>query len=166
MADVPVRYDLPAGHNANVVQITIGGKTIFIVDSSGNAIFAGKVTTPALMSVPALGAPATSALDTHCATATVVGNDEAGLITIVSDATGISASLPICTVTFANTTLYANTPIVVLTNQTTGVASTSLYAGSFGAKTVSAAGFVVVNGVAATTASSTYVVAYQVIGRG
>ena len=115
---------------------------------------------------PGTSHPASSSLDAHLTSATVAGNDTAGTITLVFDGTGSSASVALCTITFANATLYSVAPVVTVTNLTQGAASTTLYAGSFGVSAVSATTFILRNGVSASTASSTYVVGYSVTGLG
>ena len=157
------------GFTGKLIDVGLGSSA-FSVDQAGNVVANGNLTISGKLSTGpgsfaiAGAPPTTSALDAHVTSATVSGNDEAGTITLVFDATGSSASVPLCTVTFANSSLYTNTPIVTVTNQTQGVASTTLYASSFGVKSVGATSFVLVNGATASTASSTYVVAYQVTG--
>lgn len=171
-SDAPVFARIPTGATGKLIDVGAGGSSAFSVDQAGNVIANGNLTVSGkLSSGPGSNAvggapPVTSGLDAHLTSATVSGNDESGIITLVFDGTGSSASVPLCTVTFANATLYAVTPVVILTNQTQGIASTTLYAGSFGAVSVGATSFKVVNGVSASTASSTYVVGYQVSGRG
>ncbi len=115
------------------------------------------------ISISAVGAgtlPSTGTLITHITSATLTGNDFAGTIVVVSDATGVAANAGICTVTFG--TARTTAPIVQLINLTAGAAGTTTYPGVYYAGAVSTTAFTIQNSLL-TTASSTYTVGYVVI---
>jgi hypothetical protein len=104
-------------------------------------------------------APTTGTLSANTSSATLSGNDFAGTISIVTNATGSAANVDVFVVTFG--TARTTAPIVILTNLSPGAGSATSYSGSWGAK-VTTAGFTV-EALAAVTASSTVVLGYLVI---
>lgn len=104
--------------------------------------------------------PTTGTLITHVTSATLTGNDFAGTIVVVFDATGLAAGDGVCTVTFG--TARTTAPIVILTNLTAGAASTTKYPGAWNVGAVTTTTFTIMNSLL-TTASSTYTLGYQVI---
>ena len=110
--------------------------------------------------------PVSSSLNAHLTSATVTGNDCAGSIVLVVDGTGIAQNQTLCVITFANASLYTNTPVITLTNMTAGAASTTLHAGTYGSVTVGPTAFSIVVLGAALTASGTFTCGYTVTGTG
>ena len=133
--------------------------------SGGSALAAPNGLAPN-KGYPGTAHPVSSSLNAHLTSATVTGNDCAGQIVLVTDGSGIAQNQTLCVITFANASLYANTPIVNLTNMSSGAASTTLHAGTYGVITAGATAFSIVVLGAALTASATVTVGYTVTGVG
>lgn len=133
---------------------------------TGNMTVAGTLTAGPGIFKNGSSPMTTTSLNAHVSATTVVGNDTAGIVTYTTDGSGVAQNQTLFVMNFANTSLYATTTAINLTNITSGAASTTLHAGTYGALTAGPTGFSVVVLGAALTASGTFKFTYQVIGLG
>lgn len=127
--------------------------------AGGNVLAIGALGRIALAAGSTAQTPTTGTLSAHTTSATLTGNDFAGTISIVTDATGTAANVDLFVVTFA--TVRATAPIVIPVNLSPGAGSATSYPGSYGIKSTTT-GFTV-EALSAVTASSTVVMGYLVI---
>jgi hypothetical protein len=159
MADGPIKFDLMSGWTGNPIAITVGGRTIFVVDQGGNATLGGGLTLAGDLVNTQSGPPTVGSGGSGVSALSLVGGSTNLAGGVTATLTAVAVGVVVGVVSFATTQASAPRFVICsLAAPTAGVAAPPIV----GADTYTTSGFTIRSYGPTTVTTGTYVINYAV----